>query len=188
MYGLGIRPWERYSRVARASIGRHLDSESADRRPGRALDLGCGRGDHSAELSARGWDVVGVDLVPRAIKAATAREIPRTRFLVGDVTRLPDLGLGTFDLFLDVGCFQGLDQAQRMAMGAGVTALAEQDATILMLAFHPTTLRRITEGVTQAEVEAAFPAWHLIGAEPAETKGLGWPLNRSRPTWYRFAR
>jgi hypothetical protein len=45
-YRIGFAPWERYPEAAAASIGRLLDREQAERSrpPGRALDLGCGRG------------------------------------------------------------------------------------------------------------------------------------------------
>jgi hypothetical protein len=37
--------------------------------------------------------------------------------VLGDVTRLPSANLGTFDFFLDIGCFQGLDAGQRLSQG-----------------------------------------------------------------------
>ena len=51
-YRIGFTPWERYSAAAAGSTGALLDREEAGRsRPlGRALDLGCGRGLHTAEL------------------------------------------------------------------------------------------------------------------------------------------
>ena len=189
MYRLGLTPWEHYAEVARASIAAQLARESSDRVTcplGRALDIGCGRGVHSATLARSGWDVVGIDMVPRAVQAAKRAGIERARFQVADATRLPEAGLGRFDLFLDIGCFQGLDAAGRLSVGKGVTALANPGATLLILAFGPTLLGRLTEGVTRDEVVGAFPSWHLHSAEPAETRGLGWPLDRSYPTWYRF--
>jgi SAM-dependent methyltransferase len=190
MYRWGIRPWERYPAAAAESIGRLLDRETAEHGtpPGRALDLGCGRGGYGPALAGRGWQVVGVDNVPRAIEEARRRDTSGVGYVVADVTDLVRAGLGSFDLFLDVGCFQGLDQRQRAAAGAGVTALAEPGATVLMLAFGPTRWRRLLEGVTPEEVAQAFPAWEVVAVEDADTRGLGWPMNRSRPRWYRLAR
>jgi hypothetical protein len=37
--------------------------------------------------------------------------------VVGDVSDLPVGELGTFDFFLDIGCFQHLDADQRFAAG-----------------------------------------------------------------------
>jgi SAM-dependent methyltransferase len=93
MYRFGITPWERYRTVAAASIAALLDLEEIERsRPlGRALDLGCGRGQYTPELARRGWEAVGIDYVPTAIEAATAksRGVEGLRYVVGDVTRLP---------------------------------------------------------------------------------------------------
>jgi 2-polyprenyl-3-methyl-5-hydroxy-6-metoxy-1,4-benzoquinol methylase len=97
--------------VAAASIAARLDREETERsRPlGRALDLGCGRGQYTPELARRGWEAVGIDCVPAAIGAAAAksRGVHGLSYVVGDVTRLPSARLGTFDFFLDIGCFQG---------------------------------------------------------------------------------
>ncbi|MEU3307846.1 class I SAM-dependent methyltransferase [Nocardiopsis sp. NPDC055551] len=188
MYRLGFTPWERYGPAAGAQLRSWLERESRERdSPGRALDIGCGRGQFTPELVGRGWETTAVDLVPAAIEAARRKGPAEVTYLVGDATDLsPDLG--TFDLFLDIGCFQGLDESQRAAEGRGVTALANPGATLLMLAFGPSIYRRMVEGVSRAEVEAGFPEWELVDVEDASTEGLGWPMNRTNPRWYRFRR
>ena len=77
-YRFGIAPWERYGRVAAASIGALLDREESERPShlGRAIDLGCGRGQITRELAKRGWEAVGVDNAPRAIARRTAWAFP----------------------------------------------------------------------------------------------------------------
>lgn len=189
-YGLGFAPWERYGRAAAASIAVLLEREEAGRsRPlGRALDLGCGRGVQTHVLARRGWEAVGIDNVPRAIDAANSQGVLGATFVVGDVTDLASATLGAFDLFLDVGCFQGLNSEQRLAEGRGVSALANPGATLLMLAFQPTPARAVVGGVSRAEVEAAFPGWGILSVEPAQTAGLGWPLTKTAPQWYRLRR
>lgn len=188
MHRLGYRPWERYHRLAATSITARLDAEEHDRTPpfGRALDLGCGRGLYTAELGRRGWDAVGVDVVPTAIRAAQAARSERTSFVLGDVTRLTELDVGRFDLFLDVGCLQSLDADGRAALGRGVTALANPGATLLINAFDRTRLASVVGGITRAEVIAAFPAWMLLTSEPAPVTGLGWPMNTTSPRWCRL--
>jgi SAM-dependent methyltransferase len=192
MYRFGITPWERYGTAASASITVLLDREETERsRPlGRALDLGCGRGQYTPELARRGWQAVGIDCVPAAIQAAAAksRGVEGLSYVVGDVTRLPSAQLGTFDFFLDVGCFQGLDAGQRLAQGEGVSALASPGATLLMLSLGPGRWRWLVEGASQEEVETAFAGWQLLAAEPADTAGLGWPMNKTAPRWYRLRR
>jgi SAM-dependent methyltransferase len=187
-YRLGFTPWERYGGAAAASIGALLDREEAERpRPlGRAIDLGCGRGQYTPELARRGWETVGIDNIPRAIDAANRRGVSGPTFVVGDVTDLAPADLGTFDFFFDVGCFQHLNSEQRLAEGRGVSALANPGATLLMLEFQAIRVRSVVGGVTRAEVEAAFSDWEMLSVEPAETKGLGWPLTKTRPQWYRL--
>jgi SAM-dependent methyltransferase len=190
LYRLGLRPWERYGQAAGASIAALLDREKATRPGplGRALDLGCGRGQFTPQLARRGWDAVGIDYVPAAIQAAQRDDSAGVTYVVGDVTDLTASGLGTFDFFLDIGCFQGFDADQRRAEGRGVTALAAPGATLLMLAFGPSRLRSLVGGVSQTDVEAAFPDWDLLAVEPADTAGLGWPMNKTAPQWYRLRR
>ena len=189
-YRFGITPWERYAKAAAASIGELLDREEAERsRPlGRAIDLGCGRGLYTLELAGRGWQAVGIDNVPRAIGTAKRGGVSGATFVVGDVTDLASADLATFDFFFDVGCFQGLSSEQRLAEGQGVSALANPGATLLTLAFQPTRMRSVAGGVSRAEVEVAFPSWEMLSVEPADTTGLGWPLNKTAPQWYRLRR
>ena len=170
MYRFGVTPWERYATAAAASIAARLDREETGRpRPlGRALDLGCGRGQYTPELARRGWEAVGIDYVPAAIEAAQANSpgVDGLSYVVGDVTRLPSARLGMFDFFLDIGCFQGLDAGQRQSQGEGVSALANPRATLLLLSFGPSRWRWLVEGASQEEVETAFAGWEMLAAEP----------------------
>jgi SAM-dependent methyltransferase len=192
LYRFGITPWERYGTAAAASITALLDrEETGQSRPlGRALDLGCGRGQYTPELARRGWEAVGIDNVSAAIEAAAAksRNVARLSYVVGDVARLPSAGLGTFDFFLDIGCFQGLDGGQRLSEGEGVSALANPRATLLLLSFGPSRWRWLAGGASQEEVQTAFVGWEMLTAEPADTAGLGWPMNKTAPRWYRLRR
>jgi SAM-dependent methyltransferase len=189
-YRLGLTPWERYGSAAAPSIRALLDREEVGRsRPlGRALDLGCGRGQYTPELARRGWEAVGVDNVPRAIEEARRSGASGATYVVGDVTELEAADLGTFDFFFDVGCFQGLSAEQRQAEGRGVSALANPGATVLMLEFGATRIRSVVGGVSREDVESAFPGWEMLAVEPADTAGLGWPMNKTAPQWYRLRR
>jgi SAM-dependent methyltransferase len=189
-YRLGFTPWERYRTAAAPSIAAILDREEAERPGprGRALDLGCGRGVYTVELARRGWEAVGIDNVARAVDAANRKGIPGATFVVGDVTDLESARLGTFDFFLDVGCFQGLSTPERLAAGRGVSALSDPGATLLLLAFGPTRARSVVGGLSRADVESAFPGWEMLSVEAADTTGLGWPLTRTSPRWYRLRR
>jgi hypothetical protein len=104
------------------------------------------------------------------------------------VTRLPSARLGTFDFFLDIGCFQGLDAGQRLAQGEGACALANLGATLLLLSFGPSRCRWLVEGASQEEVETAFAGWEMLASESADTTGLGWPITKTALRWYRLRR
>ena len=133
---------------------------------------------------------MGIDYVPAAIEAAQAKStgVDGLSYVVGDVTRLPSARLGTFDFFLDTGCFQGLDAGQRVSQATGVSALANPGATVLLLSFGPSRWRRLVGGASQEEVRTAFAGWEMLAAETADTAGLGWPMNKTAPRWYRLRR
>lgn len=116
MYRLGFVPWEHYGPVALITLRSLLGSVTAARSPGRALDLGCGRGHFTAELAPHGWEAIGVDIVPEAIQTARDQSPAEVRYVVGDVTDLVSAELGVFDLFIDIGCFQGFNAQQQAAV------------------------------------------------------------------------
>jgi SAM-dependent methyltransferase len=73
--------------------------------PPRALEIGCGTGPVSCHVAARGYDVVGVDLSPTAVRMATrfaAERNLRARFEVHDVIELP--GEALYDVIIDGHC------------------------------------------------------------------------------------
>lgn len=92
-------------RDRRAQLRTLLDREEAGREPpyGRALDLGCGTGRWSVELDRRGWEVVGVDVAPKAVEAARRRAAAEgvdVEFVEGDVTALREAGVDPAFSFL----------------------------------------------------------------------------------------
>ena len=187
-YRLGVTPWERAGESAQESFKALLDREEGERSwPfGRALDLGCGRGTHTHELARRGWEAMGIDTISRALDGARVETGSKASFALADVTRLDESELGTFDFFLDVGCFHGLSLEQRRAQARGITELANPGATILMLAFGPSGLPIIPGGVAPSEVQRTFVGWDLLSTEPADTSGMPAPMKRTNPSWYRL--
>ena len=139
---------------------------------GRALDLGCGTGTDAIYLATLGWDVTGIDAVPKAL--ATARRDAAApgvapRLVQGDVTRLPDLGVGSgYTLLLDFGCFHTLPEDRRPAYVAGVSQAAAPGATLLLYGFRrPPRAAPMHAGVTTDEVQQRFSGagWELVNAE-----------------------
>jgi len=78
------------------------------------------------------------------------------RFVRGDLAALPleEIG-GGFDLFLDFGAALGMTRAQQGCVSGGVTALALERATLIMLAFEPARRGPLPRGMSRDEVEAA---------------------------------
>jgi magnesium-protoporphyrin O-methyltransferase len=70
----------------------------------RVLDAGCGAGQMTAELAARGADVTAIDISPRLIEIAAARlpegDRGRVRFVAGDMLA-PEHGAFDFVVAMD---------------------------------------------------------------------------------------
>lgn len=79
-----------------------------------------------------------------------------------------------------------MNPEQQLAEGRGVTALANRGATLLVLAFQPTRIRIATGAASRTDIETAFPGWEMQSVDPANTAGLGWPLTRTAPQWFRL--
>lgn len=168
-YRTGFVPWEVAAAAGTADEAAMLDREDATHpvEQRRALDIGCGRGRHSALLAQRGWQVVGVDFVPEAIAAAQARsDVAGIHFVVGDVADLVSVVSGPFDFFLDGGCFHGLSAQERTGWGRGVSALAAPGATMLMVAFDPwpsTPLPpNVPAGTSLDDIREVLPGWEVL--------------------------
>jgi SAM-dependent methyltransferase len=191
-YAVGFRPWERAGRDAAEQFGALLDREALERSTplGRAVDLGCGTGAHTIGLAGRGWQAVGIDNQPRALRIARARAAEAgadATFIAADVTALAARDVGSAaDFLLDVGCFHHLGAPQRRAMAAAVTAVAAPGATLLMLAFSPGRRGLLPPGASRDEIETAFGRWVVIADEAADTSGMPRALRGTAPRWYRL--
>ena len=140
---------------------------------GPVLDAGCGTGENTLFLAARGLEVVGVDAVEAAVEAARRKAVARglyAEFLVHDALALDGLGR-RFATVVDSGLFHTFDDRER---GRFVTSLA----AALTLGGHYYVLcfseRELREGgprrVTQAELRAAFdhPPFRVLSIAAAE--------------------
>lgn len=136
MYRLGFAPWERRPVVP---LWQRIVDGSGGLPPGRALDVGCGRGRDALSLAKRGWKVTGVDSAEEALAQARQRaadEGVQVQWIAGDVSDLAGLGLEPgFTLLYDFGCIHGLPDVARASALAGLTELAAPGATLLVVAF-----------------------------------------------------
>jgi len=175
-YLFGWKPWD--SGVPPAELVELIEGPNA-LKLGRAIDLGCGTGTNCRYMVDHGWEVTGVDYVARALNAAK-RKAPQARLLVGDVTRLAELGVdGPFDLLLDLGCFHSITDDRRQAYVREAARVARQGGTLLMFAFGEKG--RGTPVATPSEIRQRF----ADDFDVVEVRA-GAPFRRQ--TWYRMAR
>lgn len=197
-YRIGFHPWEDAEEHAPFvdTISALFDREERGREPpyGRALDLGCGSGVWTTRLARRGWQVTGVDLVPKALERAEDRVGAAdvdVHLLHGDVTDLRGAGVEPgFRLVLDTGTFHGLAPDQREAMGREVGAVAAADATLLLLVWTPRRRGPLPRGASREEVESAFPGWEITDVIPShfEAPAPVELLMTPDEHWYRLRR
>lgn len=197
LYAIGFTPWERMvdPRMAGQIIGLFAREEEGREPPyGKALDLGCGSGIWAVELARRGWQVTGVDFVPKALRRARERAEKagvELELVAGDVTHLDRARVGSgFRLLLDFGCFHDeLTDEQRRKVGREATAVAVPGATLLMLAWKPGRRGPLPRGASPEEIQAAFSEWDLIDHHamdvPDEAPGF---VRKAEPRLYRLRR
>jgi SAM-dependent methyltransferase len=190
-YLVGLTPWERMPSLP---IGEQavalLDLEESGREPpyGRTLDLGCGTGFWSVRLAQRGWEVTGIDIVPKALRIARERARGagvEIRFVEGSVTALTAAGIGPgFRLILDFGVVHGLPGEHVRAVSREVTAVASEDASLLMYAFSPARRGPLPRGIGRQEIEQAFGGWTITHEEPFDVSGAPRFVQKAQPRFY----
>ncbi len=194
LWRLGFTPWERMQAFGAEQVSLMFDREEQRRQPpfGAALDLGSGTGFWSVNLAERGWDVTGVEIVPKAVRAARERAhkaAVEVRFLEGSVAALRDAGVGSgFRLVLDFGTVHGLAPAEVKTVAREVSAVATDDATLLMYAFSPGRKGPTPRGLSREEVEAAYAGWSVVDEQPFDASGMPAVFNKANPRWYRLRR
>ncbi|MBE9523832.1 MAG: class I SAM-dependent methyltransferase [Chloroflexi bacterium] len=151
-------PWD--TRVTPPEVINFADQHP----PGRALDLGCGTGTNVIYLAKRGWESIGIDFAPKAIRAAR-RKIKHhdynTRFWVDDVTRLHKVS-GSFDFILDMGCYHSLDSDEQKSYLKNVDRLLNPGGHYLLYVFFRPSTKSARPGVVEADLSSISTYLTLI--------------------------
>jgi SAM-dependent methyltransferase len=183
MYAVGFTPWDRVTPSELKAIMEGPDALPA----GRALDLGSGLGTKSIYMASHGWDVTGVEGVPRALKEAQRRAKAagvKVDFRLGDVTKLGDLDLEPgYSLLFDFGCYHGLKSDERARYADGVSALAADGASLYMMEFTR-AVPPVPSGVSDSELRERFgAAWDLLWSRPSAEAGTP-AMMRASASWF----
>jgi cyclopropane fatty-acyl-phospholipid synthase-like methyltransferase len=144
---------------------------------GSVLDVGCGTGEHVLYLAGRGFEVMGVDSAPTAIKKARAKAKQRgldVTFVLGDALNLsiPD---HRFDTVIDMGLFHVFSDEERPRFRESLERVLRPGGTYFMMCFsekEPGDLgpRR----VTQAEIRSVFTGgWRTNYIQPSTIETIG---------------
>ena len=82
-----------------------VEQKAIDLVKGRVLDVGCGAGRHSLYLQQKGYDVVGIDTSPSALKVCKLRGLKKARLMSVENLKFKP---GTFDTVIMLGGNFGL--------------------------------------------------------------------------------
>ncbi len=183
MYLVGFTPWDG---PLPPELKEVIDGAEA-LPPGRALDVGSGKGSKAVYMAGHGWQVTGVEMVPRALHEAQRRAAAagvQVDFRLGDVTRLEQLGLTPgYSLVFDFGCYHGLKPAQRLAYAQGINTITGTGARLLLMGFTR-ALPPVPAGVTLAELKDGLgPAWELEWSRLHQGEGTS-AMRSGRATWF----
>lgn len=139
------------------------------------LDAGCGHAELSLALAAAGYTVVGIELTPTAVAAATQaakeRNLPNATFVQDDITTFTGFD-GRFNTIIDSTLFHSLPIEGRDGYQQSVFRAAAAGAVYYILVFakgaFPAELEQKPHEVDEAELrEAVGKYWEIDEVRPA---------------------
>ena len=159
--------------------------KSGEIKPGRALDIGCGRGENAIMLAMNGCDVTGIDLAKDAISDAKAKAIERhvkVNFVVGNVLQMDRLFTeGEFDIVIDSGLFHVMTDEERPVFARQVHRVLKEGGKYFMLCFSDKEPGEyeLPRRVSKAEIESTFsPLFNIIYIKDVAFDSLLSPSSR----------
>lgn len=166
-YAAGMPPW-----VIGAPQPAVVELEAAGEIGGAVLDPGCGTGEHTVLLAERGYAVLGLDAVPRAIELAEANAAEHgvdARFEVGDAMDPPG---GPYDTVVDSALFHVFSAEDQRRYARALHRACKPGARVHVLA-----LADVEPALGPVVPESAFAAaftegWRLEAVRPSSYRGV----------------
>lgn len=159
--------------------------KSGEIKPGRALDIGCGRGENAIMLAMNGCDVTGIDLAENAISDAKAKAKERhveVNFVVEDVLQMDWLFEdGEFDIVIDSGLFHVMTDEERPVFAQQVYRVLKDGGKYFMLCFSDKEPGEyeLPRRLSKTEIENTFsPLFDIIYIKDAVYDSLLTPSSR----------
>jgi SAM-dependent methyltransferase len=155
---------------------------------GDVLDVGCGPGELTLAVVARGHAVVGLDVSARAVEIATGRAADRglaATFVQGDATELAGFA-DRFDTVLDSGMLHSLQAADQVRAVAAIRRACRAGARIAVLCFADGAGARTPgRGLTGEWLRELFAGWRIETLAPAPVLGIVRPGYGAISEWPR---
>jgi cyclopropane fatty-acyl-phospholipid synthase-like methyltransferase len=136
--------------------------------------LGCGTGTNVITLAKHGWEVVGIDFIPKAIRIANRKgekEGIKARFLVSDVTK-PCKLQEKFQLILDIGCYHTLSKKGKEIYRENLSRLLEDDGIYLIYLRTRSNENFHGAGVVSDEIKPLENIFELINIKDGAKPGI----------------
>lgn len=137
------------------------------------LDVGCGTGENALYLAGMGYDVVGVDSAPTAIRKANEKSQKRNleiEFKVLDALKLNQLER-KFHTVIDSGLFHIFENTERKVFTEQIAEVLHSQGMYYFICFSELEPGQWgPRRVTQSEIHSSFSAldlWKLISIDSA---------------------